>query len=188
MAKKIPSYRKRSVPISEKLKSWTAETLEAIRHNFKVQHIYPAGEVYAGWFQKNDNAPGSSWHSTGSGFTSFYGSILRASQDFDVGVREWAVEFVYDYYLKFVDMGVGRGRTIQMVNRRLSADHEIRYMSSWNPKEGSTQRPAIQMEFRFQTGRMRRYMASRYKYEAQVVVLNAIDGLAIDVGNGGNNT
>ena len=187
MAKSPPTYHK-PIPISKKLELWTKETLEALRRNFRTQGIFPVGEVYGGWFEKNANTKGSTWHSTGAGFDSFYFHVLHASEQFDVGVRDWGVEYVYDYYLKFVDMGVGKDRPIDKVNRRLSATHDVRYMSSWNPSEGSTQRPAIMMEFRYQAARMRRYMANRYKYDAQVLVLNTIDGLDIDIGSSGGDS
>ena len=187
MAKKQPTYHK-PIPISEKLRLWAHDTLEAIEKNFHTQGIFPSSEVYAGWFEKNAMASGSSWQSTGAGFDSFYFHVLHASEQFDVGVRDWAIEFMYNYYLNFVDMGVGRGRPIQKVQRTLSADRDIRYMSSWNPKEGSTQRPAIAMEFRHQATRMRNYMANRYKYDAQVLVLNVLDGLDVNIGSGGSSS
>lgn len=184
---KIPAYH-RPVPISEKLRDWAADTLECIRRNFRTQGIFPVGEVYSGWFEKNAGIRGSSWKSTGAGFDSFYLHSMHASEQLDVGVRNWAVEFVYDYYLKFVEMGVGKGRPIGKVNRTLDASYDMRYMDSWNPSEGSTQRPAIMMEFRFQASRMRRYMAERYKYDAQVIIVSALDGLDVNVGDDGGNT
>ena len=42
------------------------------------------------------------------------------------------------------------------------------------------------MEFRHQATRMRTYMANRYKYDAQVLVLNVFDDLQINIGSGGN--
>lgn len=177
----ITEYHK-PMPISRKLRLWATDTLQAIQKNFKTQGIFPSGEVYAGWFEKNENSSGSSWHSTGAGFDSFYFHILHASEDFDVGVRDWAVEFMYNFYLNFVDMGVGRGRPISKVQRTLSADHDIRYMGGWDAEEGSTQRPAIAMEFRHQQVRMRMYMEQYYKVRAQVLVLNAIDGIQVDIG------
>ena len=186
MAKqKKPTYHK-PIPITQKIQLWANETLEAIQKNFKTQGIFPSSEVYAGWFTKNSQAGPTSWQSTGAGFDSFYFHVLHAAQDFEVGVRDFAIEFMYNYYLNFVDMGVGRGRPIQKVQRTLSADRDIRYMSSWNPKEGSTQRPAIAMEFRHQATRMRTYMANRYKYDVQVLVLNVFDDLQINIGGGGS--
>lgn len=174
------------MPIGQKLQIWAHETLEAIHKNFQTQCIFPEGEVYPGWAAKNAAIHGNSWQSTGAGFDSFYFHILHAAEVFDVGVRDWAVDFMYNYYLNFVDMGVGKGRPISKVNRTLAADHDIRYMSSWNPAEGSTQRPAIAMEFRHQAERMRRYMANRYKYDAQVVIINALDGLEVHLGRNNN--
>jgi hypothetical protein len=183
MAKALtPVALSKPMPIGQKLQIWAHETLEAIHKNFKTQGIFPEDEVYPGWFAKNAAIYGNSWQSTGAGFDSFHFHILHASQMLDVGVRDWAVEFMYNYYLNFVDMGVGKGRPISKVNRTLSADHDIRYMSSWNPKEGSTQRPAIAMEFRHQAERMRKYMANRYKYEAQVGIINLLDGLEVNIG------
>jgi hypothetical protein len=171
----------RPKPITDKVLQMCEETMEALCKNFQVQGIYPFGEVYAGWFTKNEEAGPTQWKSTGAGFDSFYFHMLHASEDFNLTVRDWAVEFMYNYYLNFVDMGVGRGRPIGKVQRSLAADHDIRYMSSWNPREGSTQRPALAMEFRHQARRMRNYMARRYMYDAQVVVLNTIDGLDLTI-------
>lgn len=184
MAKKqlTPILLTRPMSIGQKLQIWAHETLEAIHKNFKTQGIFPEDEVYPGWFAKNAAVKGSSWQSTGAGFDSFHFHILHASESLEVGVRDWAVEFMYNYYLNFVDMGVGKGRPISKVNRTLSADRDIRYMSSWNPKEGSTQRPAIAMEFRHQAERMRKYMANRYNYEAQVLLMNALDGFDVNIG------
>lgn len=170
------------IPIGEKLRLWAHETLEAIHQNFHTQGIFPAAEVYPGYMDKNAHARGSSWRSTGYGFDSFYFQILHASEMLDVGVRDWAVEFTYAAYLDFVDMGVGKGRPISMVNRTLSAQHDLRYMSSWNPSEGSTQRPAIAMEFRHQAERMRRYSANRFKYDAQAVIVRSLGNLNINIG------
>lgn len=187
MAKQNTSvFLTKPMPIGQKLNIWAHETLEAIHKNFKTQGIFPEGEVYPGWFQKNAAIRGSSWQSTGHGYDSFYFHILHASEMLDVGVRDWAVDFMYNYYLNFVDMGVGRNRPISKVNRTLSADHDLRYMDSWNPKEGSTQRPAIAMEFRHQATRMRNYMANRYKYDVQVMIVNVLDGTEIQLGNPNN--
>lgn len=170
------------IPIGQKLYLFCHDVLDAIHRNFKTQGIFPEGEVYPGWREKNAAALGTSWKSTGAGFDSFYFHILHATQAMDVGVRDWAVEFMYNAYLDYVDMGVGRGRPIEKVNRTLSADYNIRYMSSWNPQEGSTQRPAIAMEFRHQATRMRNYMANRYKYDSQVIIVRSLDDLKIDIG------
>lgn len=169
------------LPIGQKLYLFCHETLDAIHRNFRTQGIFPEDEVYPGYKEKNDAAKGSSWKSTGHGFASFYFHILHASEIAELGVRDFAVEFMYDAYLDFVDMGVGKGRPISKVNRTLNADFNLRYMTSWNPKEGSTQRPAIAMEFRHQAERMRKYMMNRYNYDSQMVVIRSLSDLKIEL-------
>ena len=93
------------MPIGQKLQIWAHETLEAIHKNFQTQEIFPEGEVYPGWFAKNQAVRGDSWHSTGAGFDSFYFHILQASEVFDVGVRDWAVDFMYNYYTLNIPLG-----------------------------------------------------------------------------------
>lgn len=170
----IPNYHK-PIPAGQKLRLLAYDTLEAIARNFKTQGIFPY-EVYKGYMAENAKAKSSSWKSTGAGFDSFYFQLQDAARDSDIGVREARIDFFFDYYLKFVDMGVGKGRPIQKVKRTLSADHDIRYLA-WNSQEGSTQRPAIMMEFRYQANRMMKYFATRYKYDAQAIVISGLEGI-----------
>lgn len=173
----IKGYHK-PIPAGEKLRLVAYETLEAIYRNFKTQGIFPY-EAYPGYLAENAKAKGNSWKSTGAGFDSFYFQLKDAAQDSDIGVREARMDFFFDYYLKFVDMGVGRGRPIGKVKRTLSADRDIRYMS-WNSEEGSTQRPAIMMEFRHQARRLMKYFANRYQYDAQAIVVSGLEGVTGD--------
>lgn len=169
----IPGYHK-PIPAGQKLYMWAYDTLEAIHKNFRTQGIFP-DEVYPGYLEENARKSNRTWKSTGAGYDSFYFQIQDATQAFDVGVREARVDFFYNYYLNFVDMGVGRNRPISKVNRTLSADHDIRYME-WNAQQGSTQRPAIAMEFRHQTPRLRKYFANRYQYDSQAIIVRGLEG------------
>ena len=168
----------RPVPAAEKLRLVAHDTLAAIFKNFKTQGIFPY-EAYPGYLEKNSQARNGSWRSTGAGFDSFYFQLNHALQGHDVSVREATLEFFFDYYLKFVDMGVGRGRPINRVNRTLAADRDMRYME-WNAQRGSTQRPAIMMEFRYQTDRIQRYFAQAYQYDVQVAIISGIEGVSGD--------
>lgn len=170
----IPEYHK-PIPAGRKLRYVAYDTLAAIFRNFKTQGIFPY-EVYPGYLEQNAKAKGSSWKSTGAGFDSFYFQLKDATHDYDIGVREARIDFFFDYYLKFVDMGVGKDRPIGKVKRNLNADHDIRYMA-WNSEEGSTQRPAIMMEFRYQTSRLARYWEKYYKYEGQWIVVSGLEGV-----------
>lgn len=178
MAKKTTTFHK-PIPAGEKLRLLVLETLEAIARNFHTQGIFPY-EVYSGYRKKNMEARKGQWRSTGAAFDSFYFQINDALQASDVSVREARIDFFFNYYLKFVDMGVGRGRPISKVKREIDADFNIRYME-WNSQEGSTQRPAIMMEFRHQARRMRNYWANRYLYEAQAVLVEGLAGITGDL-------
>lgn len=157
-------------PISarKKLEFIIQEALEAIENNFETQKIFPY-EVYPGYREINEEAGTGSWKSTGKGMESFRGQVIADK------VSTSRIDFWYDRHLDFVDMGVGKGRPISKVERRLSADYKIRYME-WDAKQGSTQRPAISMEFRHQTRRMQRYWANRFKFDAQCVLVFGIEG------------
>lgn len=163
----IRDYRK---PISarQKMEMIIHDTLIAIENNFETQRIFPY-EVYPGYTQINQEAGTNSWKSTGKGMKSFRGVVVADK------VTNSRIDFFYDRHLDFIDMGVGKGRPIKDVERRLSADHKIRYME-WNAKEGSTQRPAIAIEFRHQTKRMRDYWAERFKFDAQCVLVMGLEG------------
>lgn len=170
-------------PVSVKIREVAHETIEAIQRNFATQGIFPKGEAYAGWFEKNAQAHGSEWKSTGAGADSLYFHIQQVGQQFDVGVRNWAIEFIYNYYLKFVEMGVGKGRPWSKVKHIANATRDSRYMESWNPSEGSTHRPAIMMEFRHQSGRLRMYMEHHYKYLGTMYIVNALDRMDVSIGS-----
>lgn len=163
----IVGYRK-PIPAREKLELIIQDTLEAIENNFEVQGIFPF-EVYPGYREINKQAGTGSWKSTGRGMKSFSGKVMADR------VSNARIDFFYDRHLDFVDMGVGKGLPISTVERRLSADYKIRYME-WNAKEGSTQRPAIAMEFRHQVRRMRNYWANRFKFDAQCILVMGLEG------------
>ena len=164
-------------PISagQKLRLMAIETMQAIYNNFRTQCISPH-EPYAGFMAKNAAAKAGSWKSTGDGFDSFTYQVNDVQQPYDIDARLASMEFFYNYYLNFVDMGVGMHRPIEKVYRTTDADFGTRYME-WNSKSGSTQRPAIMMEFRHQTRRMERYWINRYKYTAQVGLIQGLEGV-----------
>lgn len=167
------------VPVGKKMQLMGWDTLEAIYRNFRTQGIFPY-EAYPGYLAKNTKMERrKSWSSTGRGFDSFYFQVVDAAGGIandmnNISVRSARIDFYYAMYLNFVDMGVGKGRPIEKVNRTLTADHNVRYMA-WDAKDGSTQRPAIAMEFRHQVRRLTSYFANRYKYEAQIGIINAFE-------------
>lgn len=170
-----------SITVSEKLHYWAFDTIEAIRRNFATQNIFPVGEVYPGYKEKNEKVKGNSWKSTGAGYDSFYFHILAAAEGQNFAPPEVAVKFIYNYYLKFVDMGVMKGIPADSVVRSSNAIADRCFFETWDPKTGHTHRPAISMEFEYQTRRLTSYMAHRYEYEAKSAIINAMDGLEIEI-------
>lgn len=170
------------MPISEKLHYWASDTIEAIQRNFKVQGIFPVGEPYQGYREKNEKtAQTGGWHSTGAGYDSFYFHVLSAAQNQDMVPTEVAVKLLYNYYLKFVDMGVMKGLTADKVQKSRAAHFDQRYFETWSPQTGDTMRPAISMEVDHQSRRLGWYLTNQYETEAQMIVLNAMDGLEINL-------
>ena len=168
------------LPISEKLQYWCADTIESIRRNFVTQGIFPVGEPYPGYKSKNEKTSQSGgWHSTGAGYDSFYFQVLSAAQNQDMVPTDVAVKLLYNYYLKFVDMGVMKGLTADKVQKSRAAHFDQRYFETWSPQTGDTMRPAISMEVDHQSRRLGQYLTKQYEAEAQMIVLNAVDGLEI---------
>ena len=168
------------LPISDKLNYWCADTIESIRRNFVTQGIFPVGEPYQGYRARNSKAAESGRrHSTGAGYDSFYFQVLNAAQNQDMVPTDVAVKLLYNYYLKFVDMGVMSGLTADKVQKSRAAQFDQQYFNTWSPKTGDTMRPAISMEIDYQTKRLGMYLTKQYEAEAQMIVLNAVDGLEI---------
>jgi len=155
-----------AISIDRKLELMALDTLENLYRNFKVQGIFPY-EVYPGYAQKNLRAKPGSWKSTGAAMDSFYFQVKDAMID------NARIDFFYNYYLNFVDLGVGAGRSASDVTRSSPATFKSRYTTNWNPKAGKTHRPAISSEFRHLRRRMVRYFMNEYTYQANVMIINA---------------
>lgn len=175
--KEIPNY----LPINEKMIRWGWETVENIRKNFKTQRIFPAAEVYPGWFEKNAKAPEGSWKSTGAGYDSIYFELLNAAQDDLFKLQVLEAVFRYRQYLDFVDLGVGKNRDYTKVQRSEAVRVDQQYFNHWSPKDGDTHRPAIGPEIRYQTRRLQRYLGNRYVNEIEFKVVKSIEALELDI-------
>lgn len=160
-----------NMSLDQKMELMAKDTIEALRKNFKTQAIFPF-EVYPGYKAKNSKAKKGSWKSTGAAYDSFYFQVKDATE------TEVRMDFFYNYYLNFVDIGVGSGRKAGDVMRDNTASVDLRY-TNWNPKQGRTHRPAISMEFRHLSGRLALYFKKRYQREAEFTILNAF-GIEMD--------
>lgn len=125
------------------LKEFAKQTRDALGTSFSVQHISP----YA---LENGEKTG-----TGRAFRSL-------DTDSSGGDGQWVLSISFNDYLRFVDMGVGRGRKIETVERGRKARHSKRYVSRWNPLSGETHRPHLLMEMRHLQARALNYFEDYY--------------------------
>lgn len=171
------------------------DTLENIARNFKTQGIFPSGEAWDGWFDENARNKYGRWHSTGAGIDSFQFQLDDALQNVtDPTAKDITLSFFFNYYLKFVDMGVGKGRPIETVARNRPANHNVRY-SQWGlpkyawdksvysaPREHLTHRPAIMMEFRHTARRMQMYFGAQTERYASAIIVTKFHDKEINLG------
>lgn len=186
MAKKqqIQSY-KQYLPINEKMRKWGEETVDLIQRNFKTQHVFPAAEVYPGFFAKNERADWG-WRSTGEGYDSIQFELLKAAEGDLLKLQTLEAVIRYRSYLNFVDLGVGKGRPARKVQRSAPLDYKQRYINQWIPRKGQTHRPIISAEIRHQVRRLSKYLSHRYANEVQVFMWEQFEGMEASIMGGSN--
>ncbi|MBR1377964.1 MAG: hypothetical protein IJ557_02415 [Bacteroidaceae bacterium] len=124
------------------------DTAKHVEQAFAVQKVYPFGEVYPGWFAKNDRRAGTgAWHSTGDAARNFHWQ-MRYTNGRDGFPSEVHMEYFFNYYISFVDYGVGKNRPLHKVQRATDAVRSQRYVDKWVPSEGKTHRPIFRKEMR----------------------------------------
>ena len=142
------SFQIASIRPREKMRYMAGDTRDHIERAFGTQMIYPYGEVYPGWFEENARRAGTNlWYSTGDAARSFYWQI-RYTEGKDDFPAEVSIEYFFNYYLSFVDYGVGKGRPLSKVQRSEPARRKNRYVDEWSPKQGKTHRPVFRKEMR----------------------------------------
>lgn len=137
-----------------------------------TQCIYPK-EVYKGYAVVNQKRKEmGSWYSTGQGAKSFNGQILEAGEGGKV-----TMAFTFNDYLRFAEMGVGKGTSYEDVQSAKKARFQTRYISKWDRKVGSSQRPAIMMELRHLQQRIANYLVDFYGFEGEVRLVNTFENM-----------
>lgn len=114
---------------------WAEGVVKRLKINFDTQNIFPYGSP--------GPYPGSP-KSTGDAFRSIYAKVYNAA-----GGNTEKISFFFNYYLYFVDMGVGAGQKIEAVERSEDAKYNRLY-KDWNDRGERQSRPAFAMEFRYQ--------------------------------------
>ena len=133
------------------------QAIDQIEINMSVQHIWPFAP-YATYPEVNEyRAQHKSWHSTGEGIRSFRGFVYEADERtglVTLGIR-------YADYLRYVDIGVGAGRTALDVQRSKKVNFRSRY-TRWAPSRNMSSRPAIRPEANHLATRLERYVRDWY--------------------------
>ena len=134
---------------------WAEGVVKRLKKNFDTQNIFPYGNPgpYPGSPVKSDKYPNGS---TGDAFRSIYAKVYNAA-----GGNTEKISFFFNYYLYFVDMGVGGGQPIEKVDRSDKAKYNKLY-KPW-PDAGDRQsRPAFAMEFRYQLFKLSTIVSAYY--------------------------
>lgn len=156
------------------------QTMNQLEVNAMTQRIYPK-EIYNGFYIVNEKrkqmakaaeARGKKgpWYSTGQGVHSFGGRIIEAGENGQV-----TMAFTFNEYLRFAEMGVGKGTSYEDVETSKKARYQSRYISKWDRKAGRSHRPAIMMELRHLQRRIAEYLTDFYGEEGRVLLVNTFE-------------
>ena len=168
-----------ALSLRERLAKMGVETTARLKKNFAVQKIYPEGEVYPGWFAENAKRAqkqNGKWYSTGEGIKSFHWQVV-GDEDKDGLPHGLGIDFFYNAYLRYAELGVGAGRKVADVQRTRTNLYTQRYIAKWNPKQGHTHRPVIRQELRHLAGRFAMVLVNRIGKIYRGFVLNGLAGL-----------
>lgn len=135
---------------SQALEKWAWYTLQSIKDNFRIQRISP----FYPYTPVGKNNPFK--QSTGNLYNSIYYKVLNAA-----GGDRSRVDFFFNYYALFVDLGVGRGQKYDHVDNAQRRKRSKRY-KPWKGQGDRQSRPAVIPELRYQSLRLSRLMAMRY--------------------------
>lgn len=159
------SELKQPIALDKKLELWAKDTLEAIKANFSTQRVYPF-EPYPQYAEKNKRNTDHNRHA----FDTLFAQVREYA-----GGDSFKIDFFFNYYLYFVDMGVGRAQPISKVSRSRNAQHDQRY-AEWRNKGDRQSRPILNMEFNHQRRRLIRSLESRYAQLGQLYIIHGLEG------------
>lgn len=126
---------------------WAEGVVKRLKLNFDTQNIFPYGSP--------GPYPGSP-PSTGDAFRSIYAKVYNAA-----GGNTEKISFFFNYYLYFVDMGVGADQPIGAVDRSDKAKYNKLY-KDWDDRGERQSRPAFAMEFRYQLFKLGTIVSAYY--------------------------
>lgn len=169
----VQIYKPRK-PTNVVLRMFAMQTTANLRRNMRTQHVWPE-LIYPGFDKVNEERKRQgSWFATGLGAKSFSWSYSAVPGNESITIS-------FNDYLRFVDMGVGQGRTFEDVQHERKARHKVRYVKVWSTVGGETHRPAIMMEMRHLQNRMTNYFQDTLGQDVAFEIVKTIDGMGINL-------
>lgn len=152
---------------------WAENMVKHLKNNFGTQNVWPRG--FPGPYIGYRNTPAAG-NSTSDGMNSIYAAIWSGA-----GGDTKKISFFFNYYLYFVDMGVGAGQSIDEVERNEDARWNKLY-KQWNGEGDRQSRPMISMELRHQLTRLEIIVSSYYQELIENGVIVSFTDQVTDVG------
>lgn len=160
--------------IREKMMEYGQETLSMLKHNIATQKMWPA-LVYPRYDEINKiREKYGSWYSTGDAISTMR-FVLKNSKLSNMS--DARMDFFINEYLRYVDIGVGKGRKAEDIERNRKARYKSRYAKKWDPTRGNTHRPSFMMEFRHLQRTLAWYLMSRYGFESSGYIMSGFEDL-----------
>lgn len=136
------------------LTRWANNMIQQFRNNYETQHVWPGG--FPGPYIGYRNTPAAK-KSTGKSYRRMYAKVFNGANG-----DTKKISFFFNYYLYFVDMGVGAGQPIQKVERSEDARYNKLYQE-WKEQGDRQSRPLLAMEVRHQLWRLEVLVSSFYQ-------------------------
>ena len=133
---------------------WAENMVRRLQMNFERQNVWPRG--FPGPYIGYRNTAGSK-KSTGKGINSFFSKVWSGA-----GGDTEKISFFFNFYLYFVDMGVGAGQHIEAVDRAERANWKKLY-KTWDGEGDRQSRPMLAMEIRHQLLRLGTLVSTFYQ-------------------------
>ena len=153
-------------PLKRAISYFHRQTLEQLVENERTQHVWPE-EIYPGFSSVNEerkrragNDHHKGWFADGSGMKSFRGHIIS-----DDGAGNVTLQYTFNQYLRFVDIGVGAGTKADDVERARKVKYNKRYVSRWDRSLGRSHRPGIMPTLAHLESRLGTYLRDFYGWD-----------------------
>ena len=149
---------------------WAENLKKRLQRNFETQHVWPRG--YPGPYIGYRNTPAAKRHlkrNPRRSINSLYADIYNGA-----GGDTEKIEFFFDNYLRFVDMGVGYDQKIEAVDNSSPANWRSLY-KTWDGQGDRQSRPILSMEVRHQLRRLQTLVSSFYGEYIENGILMAFD-------------